>query len=102
MHALEVQRKGKTLVVVGASNALMFSANVSATVEEEAATIDIRGMIDLGNDRQSHVDWLELEPLRIGDVLSFRFFDAQFVTAPLQEACRSRSGSFRVGARPLS
>jgi hypothetical protein len=85
MHALEVQRNGKTLVVVGASNALMFSANVSSTVEEEAATIDIRGMIDLGRDRQSHVDWLELEQLRIGDVLSFRFFETEVVTAPLQE-----------------
>jgi hypothetical protein len=71
----------KSLVVVGANNALMFSADVSATIEEEAATIDIRGMMDLGNDRQSHANWLELEPLRIGDVLSFRFFEAEIVTA---------------------
>jgi hypothetical protein len=85
MHALEVQRNGATLVVVGASNALMFSADVSATLEEEAARIDIRGMIDLGNDRQSHANWLELEPLQIGDVLSFRFFQSEVVTAPLQE-----------------
>ena len=85
MHALEVQRNGVTLVVVGASNALMFSADVSATIDEESATIDIRGMIDLGSDRQSHANWLELEPLRVGDVLSFRFFESEVVTAPLQE-----------------
>jgi hypothetical protein len=85
MHALEVQRNGVTLVVVGASNALMFSADVSSTIEEEAATIDIRGMIDLGSDRKSHANWLELEPLRVGDVLSFRFFESEVVTAPIQE-----------------
>ena len=85
MHALEVQRNGVTLVVVGASNALMFSADVSAMIEEDAATIDVRGMIDLGNDRKSHANWLELEPLRVGDVLNFRFFESEVVTAPLQE-----------------
>ena len=67
MHALEVQRNGITLVVVGASNALMFSADVSATIEEEASTIDVRGMIDLGNDRKAHTNWLELEPLQVGE-----------------------------------
>ena len=85
MHALEVQCNGVTLAVAGARNALMFSADISSMIEEEAATIDIRGMIDLGNERKSHVSWLELAPLRIGDLLSFRFFESEFVTAPLKE-----------------
>jgi hypothetical protein len=85
MHALEVQRNGVTLAVVGASNALMFSADISATVEEEAATIDVRGMLDLGSERRSHVSWLALEPLRIGDLLSFRFFESETVTVPVEE-----------------
>jgi hypothetical protein len=85
MHALEIQRNGVTLAVVGARNALMFSADINSTIDEEAATIDIRGMIDLGNERKSHVSWLELAPLRIGDLLSFRFFESEVVTAPLKE-----------------
>jgi len=85
MYALEIQRNGITLAVVGASNALMFSADISATIEEEGATIDVRGMLDLGSERKSHVTWLALEPLRIGDLLNFRFFESDIANAPVEE-----------------
>ena len=85
MRAIEVQRNGETLAVVGAPNALMFSADISMCIEEEAATIDMRGMNDLGNGRQSHTSWLELAPLGLGDVLTFRFIETENVTAPVTD-----------------
>ena len=85
MYALEVQRNGTTLAVVGGEHALMFSADVSAMIEEEAATIDIRGMNDLGSDRKSHTSWLQLAPLSNGDLLAFRFIETAAATAPAKE-----------------
>lgn len=85
MHALEVQRNGTTLAIVGGEHALMFSADVSAMIEEEAATIDIRGMNDLGSDRKSHTSWLQLAPLCNGDLLTFRFIECAAATAPSVE-----------------
>jgi len=85
MHALEVQRNGETLAVVGASNALMFAAHVNAAIEEAGATLDLRGMLDLGDERTSHVSWLQLSQLQRGDLLNFRFFESEVVSSPRDE-----------------
>ena len=47
MHALAIKRSGKPVLVVGALNALMFSADISASVEDPEVTLDVRGMNDL-------------------------------------------------------
>jgi hypothetical protein len=85
MRALEIQRNGIMLAVVGASKAIMFTARISSMIVEEAATIDVRGMINLGDERESHVNWLELLPLNRGDLLSFRFIDSEVITPPISE-----------------
>lgn len=86
MHALRIKLNDATLAVVGVSNGVMFSARINAAImDEDAATIDVRGMITLGDDRNAHVTWAELLPLNKGDVLKFHFIDSQGVTPPITE-----------------
>ena len=85
MHALEIRRNGVTVAVVGASNALMFSADIAASIQDETATLDIRGMNELGNERQSHTVWLELEPLAEGDKIELSFVEVAAATPPKEE-----------------
>jgi hypothetical protein len=90
MHALAIKRSGKPVLVVGAPNALMFSADIATSVEDPEVTLDVRGMNDLGNERQSHTTWLELSPVSVGDQIEFQFIEAEsFTPAEKEEATDS-------------
>ena len=85
MRALEIKRNGATLAIIGAPNALMFSADIAASIQDEAATLDIRGMNELDNERQSHTTWLELDQLDDGDRVEFSFVEVESATPPMEE-----------------
>jgi len=85
MRALEVKRNGATVAIIGAPNALMFSADIAASIQEEAATLDVRGMNELDNERQSHTTWLELDRLDDGDRVELSFIEVESATPPREE-----------------
>ena len=94
MHAIEIQRNGVTLAVIGAPNALMLAADVGIMVEgPDAGTLDLRGMNDLGGDRKSHTNWVDESALSSGDVLLFRFIEAESATPPLREVAEDSEES---------
>jgi hypothetical protein len=85
MHVLEVQLNGKTLVIAGATNAVLLSGRLSIFVQgPQAATLSVTGMNDLGDERQSHTRWLEEYELRTGDTVGFKFGEGT-PTPPLAE-----------------
>ena len=70
---------------MGAPNALMFDARISASIEDTEVTLEVHGMNDFGSNRQSHTTWLELAPLERGDVIGFRFTESEQATRPTLE-----------------
>lgn len=63
----------------------MFSADISVSIEEPEATLDVRGMNDLGDDRHSHTTWVELSPLAAGERIAFEFVETQLASPPSEE-----------------
>ncbi|SDE97361.1 hypothetical protein SAMN05444679_1485 [Variovorax sp. CF079] len=86
MQALEVLRNGQTVVMAGASDALMISLHLTILVDGEyPATLHIGGMRDLGNDRQSHVQWIEDLALADGDELRIRLLSVPEASTPVED-----------------
>lgn len=86
MHAIEIERNGVPVCVVGAPNAITFSVDVDLQIEGPAAgMLHAMGMNDLGNDRQSHTSWIEELVLAVSDTISFRFGEHNEATPPARE-----------------
>jgi hypothetical protein len=45
----------------------------------------MRGMRDLGNDRQSHVEWIQEQPLDFGDEISVTLLEVEEATPPAED-----------------
>lgn len=76
------------MAVAGASNATLFSVSVFATIEGQGAVIESRGILELSDDRRSHVDWIQMHEVQEGDVLRFCLFESETTTAPVREVVR--------------
>jgi len=86
MYTIEIERNGRLLCTVGAPNAIMFSANIYLFIEgPSTATLDVRGMNDLGGERKSHTTWLELLELAEKDVVVFHLAERETVSPPVAE-----------------
>jgi hypothetical protein len=86
MQALEVRRNGLPVVMAGAADALLVSLHLSALVDgEHPATLRIGGMRDLGNNRQSHAQWLEEMVLVEGDELHLKLVSVHEATLPTED-----------------
>lgn len=86
MQALEVLLNDRPKLLAGASNALLVAVRLSILVNgDDAATIDVSGMRDLGNDRYSHMWWLEEFSLKEGDELRLKLVNVEEATPPVQE-----------------
>jgi len=85
MRALQVIRNGELLAVAGTPKAIMLAADITTSIDEPGAVLDVRGMDDLGDDRQSHTNWIEFAPLGRGDRLEVCFLEADSSTSPIQE-----------------
>lgn len=86
MQALEVLRNGQPLVVAGAEDAVLLSFSVHVSIDgEHPATLDMRGMRDLGNDRQAHLEWFQELPLDVGDEIRVTLLEVEEVTRPAED-----------------
>ncbi|MDM0056828.1 hypothetical protein [Variovorax fucosicus] len=86
MQALEVLHNGQRLVVAGTENAVLLSFSVSVSIDSEhPGTLDMRGMKDLGNDRQAHLEWIQELPLDSGDEISVTLLEVEEVTPPAED-----------------
>lgn len=89
MNVIEIQCNGVTLAVAGASNASLFSVSVFATIEGQGAVVECRGILELSDDRRSHVDWIQMHEVQEGDVLRFCLFESETATAPVRQVVRT-------------
>lgn len=85
MYALIIKLNEETLATIGASNAIFFNSHIHISIDELGAALDLRGMLDLGSERTSHVNWLNPLQLQSGDLLCFHFVDSDVVTPPIEE-----------------
>lgn len=86
MQALEVLRNGQPLAVAGTEDAVLLSFSMHVSIDgEHPATLDIRGMRDLGNDRQAHLEWIQELPLDVGDEISVTLREVEEVTPPAED-----------------
>jgi len=86
MQALEVLRNGQPLVVAGTEDAVLLSFSMHVSIDgEHPATLDMRGMRDLGNDRQAHLEWIQEFPLDVGDEISVTLLEVEEVTPPAED-----------------
>ncbi|MDM0031964.1 hypothetical protein QTI33_07360 [Variovorax sp. J22P271] len=93
MQALEVLRNGQTLVVAGAEDAVLLSFSMHVSIDgEHPATLEMRGMRDLGNDRQAHLEWIQEFPLDLGDEIAVTLLEVEEVTPPAQDIASDSDG----------
>ncbi|TWD77282.1 hypothetical protein FB547_110244 [Variovorax beijingensis] len=86
MQALEVLRNGQPLVVAGTEDAVLLSFSVHMSIDgEHPATLDMRGMRDLGNGRQAHLEWIQELPLGVGDEICVTLLEVEEVTPPAED-----------------
>ncbi|RST46996.1 hypothetical protein [Variovorax sp. MHTC-1] len=86
MQALEVLRNGQPLVVAGAGDAVLLSFSMHVSIDgEHPATLDMRGMRDLGNDRQAHLEWIQEFPLDVGDEIIVTLLEVEEATPPAED-----------------
>lgn len=86
MQAFEVQRNGQRLVVAGAEGVELLSLTVSVSVDDvHHATLDMRGIRDLGNDRHAHLAWIQELPLNLGDEIRVTLVEVEEATPPVEE-----------------
>jgi len=86
MQALEIRRNGLPVVAAGAADALLVSLHLTTLVDgEHPATLRIGGMRDLGNERQSHTQWIEELVLAEGDELHLKLVSVNEATLPTED-----------------
>lgn len=99
MQALEVLRNGHPLVVAGTEDAVLLSFSVHVSIDgEHPATLDMRGMRDLGNDRQAHLEWIQEFPLDVGDEIAVTLLEVEVVTPPVQDIASDSDGHIAAQA----
>lgn len=73
-------------MTAGAADALLVSLHLSTLVDgEHPAILRIGGMRDLGNERQSHVQWIEEMVLAEGDELHLTLASVDEATLPTED-----------------
>jgi hypothetical protein len=86
MYALELQRNGQPLVVAGVEDAALLSFAIHVDINgEHPATLDMRGMRELGNERQAHLEWIQQFPLVLGDEIGVMLLEVEEATPPTEE-----------------
>lgn len=86
MQALEVLCNGQRLALAGTVDAVLLSFSMHVSIDgEHPATLEMRGMRDLGNDRQAHLAWIQEFPLDEGDEIRVRLLEVEEATLPAED-----------------
>lgn len=73
-------------MVAGTEDATLLSFSMHVSIDgEHPATLDVRGMRDLGKDHQGHLEWIQELPLDVGDEISVTLLEVEEVTPPAED-----------------